>query len=79
MCGGMPERGILAEPMSWAIKEKVMQTYEIELIMLAWEGSPLPKVYKIRACDPGMALGFCKGQAAVNGWKVLEVKSVKTL
>ncbi len=56
-----------------------MQTYEIELIMLAWEGSPLPKVYKIRACDPGMALGFCKGQAAVNGWKVLEVKSVKTL
>jgi hypothetical protein len=42
--------------------------------MIGWEGLPLLKQYKVRANSFTMAAGFCKGQAAVNGWKILEIE-----
>jgi hypothetical protein len=52
-----------------------MRTYILDIRMIGWEGLPLLKQYKVRANSFTMAAGFCKGQAAVNGWKILEIVS----
>jgi hypothetical protein len=52
-----------------------MRTYILDIRMISWEGLPLLKQYKVRANSFTMAAGLCKGQAAVNGWKILEIVS----
>jgi|LakMenEpi03Aug12_release.lakeMendotaPanAssembly.Ray.scaffolds.fasta_scaffold1770732_2 hypothetical protein len=50
-----------------------MKTYILDIKMIGWEGMPLLKQYKVRANSFAMAAGFCKGQAALQGWKVLDI------
>lgn len=50
-----------------------MRTYTLKVSIISWEGLPVLKEFEVRANSFIMAAGICKGQAAVNGWRVLEV------
>lgn len=50
-----------------------MKTYILKVLIMDWEGLPVVKGFQVRANSFSMAAGICKGQAAVNGWKVLEI------
>jgi hypothetical protein len=50
-----------------------MKTYTLEVLMMAWDQTPVMKAFEVRANSYDMAAGILKGQAAINGWKILEV------
>jgi hypothetical protein len=52
-----------------------MKTYKMEVLIMAWEQSPVLKGFEVRANSYEMAAGILKGQAAINGWKILKVLS----
>jgi hypothetical protein len=50
-----------------------MKTYRLAVAVVAWEGYPVVKDYVVKANSFDMAAGMCKGQAAINGWKIVEI------
>ena len=54
-----------------------MKTYELQVLIIGWEKVPLVKWFEVRANSFAMAAGVCKGQAAVNGWKILDILDYK--
>jgi hypothetical protein len=52
-----------------------VKTYNLKVSVMAWENLPVIKEFEVRANSFTMAAGICKGQAAVNGWRVLEILS----
>jgi hypothetical protein len=65
--------------LSLLIIGEAMKKYLLDVLMISWEQIPLVKVYEVRAADLEMAVGMCKGQSAINGWKFLELKSYEVL
>lgn len=50
-----------------------MKTFTLEILIKTGDSAPAVKKYRVPAVDLSMAVGMCKGQAAINGWQVLEV------
>lgn len=55
-----------------------MRTYVLKVLIaqgqgMPWAGMPVVKEYQVRANSFAMAAGLCRGQAAVNGWKIFDV------
>ena len=50
-----------------------MRKFTLKVLIMSWEQLPVVKTFEVMANSFSMAAGICKGQAAVNGWKIIEV------
>ena len=51
-----------------------MKAYQFAVYVTGHDTPFNLKVYKVRAPSEAIARGYCRGQCAINGWKIHDIR-----